>query len=353
MLSISRHRRRYWRNRNLQHVFSYGRCGIHWLAHLSESGFKGYSPVVFDNFSNGHDWAVQWGPTVIGDLLDTDDIRRAFKSYKFCGIIHMAGLSIVSESARKPALYYLNNFVGTMNLVQIMQEFSVNKIVFSSTSAVYGEPNTIPISEEHTLSPSNPYGESKLFIEKMLGSETNANGLNAVALRYFNASGADPQANIGEDHEPETHLIPLVLNAVFDQKGPLMVFGNDYDTPDGTCVRDYIHVCDLADAHIRSLEYLLKDGATTSLNLANGNGYSVMEVIQAVERVTGQSVKYEIGDRRPGDPAILIGDASRAKRVLGWTPKYINLDEHIAHAWAWYKKIGKKRIGFGPNWFGI
>jgi UDP-arabinose 4-epimerase len=299
---------------------------------------NGYNPVVFDNFSTGHEWAVKWGPLFRGDLLSETDLEAAFEAHQYCGVIHMAASSLVGESCIMPLDYYRNNFVGTQNLLRVMLNHKVQKIVFSSTCAVYGEPEVVPITEAEALTPCNPYGESKFFIERMMRSCDTAHGLKSVALRYFNASGADPDGEIGEVHANETHLVPIVLDVASGLRSKLTIFGADYETPDSTCIRDYVHVNDLATAHLKALEYLLDEGQTTTLNLANGNGFSVLDVVKVAEKVTGKTIKLESGERRPGDPPILIGQPSLAKKTLGWTAKYLELEDHIQHAWNWYQK---------------
>ena len=299
---------------------------------------NGYNPVVFDNFSTGHKWAVKWGPHIRGDLLSESDLAAAFESRQYCGVIHMAASALVGESCIKPLDYYRNNFIGAHNLLRVMQDNKVQKIVFSSTCAIYGEPEIVPITESEAPKPCNPYGESKFFIERMLRSCDTAHGLKSVALRYFNASGADPDGEIGEDHENETHLVPIILEVALGLRENLTIFGSDYATPDGTCIRDYVHVNDLASAHLKALEYLLDDGPTTALNLANGNGFSVIDVVNVAQKVTGKTIKLQIGDRRPGDPPILIGEPGLAKKTLGWTANYTALEDHIHHAWNWCKK---------------
>ena len=279
---------------------------------------RGHLPITYDNLTRGNSWAVKWGPLERGELADTQRLRTVLDQYKPSAVMHFAAYAYVGESVEKPLLYYENNFSGTAQMLRTVVDHQLIPVVFSSTCATYGIPDWIPISEDHPQRPINPYGYSKLFVERLLADLNVACGLPWVALRYFNAAGADPKGEIGEAHDPETHLIPLVLTA--GRTGnPVRVFGNDYDTEDGTCVRDYIHVSDIADAHVRALDYLLEGGRSCALNLANARGYSVKEVIATAERISGKIVPMEFAPRRPGDPPILIGDASRATRFLDGT----------------------------------
>jgi UDP-glucose-4-epimerase GalE len=295
---------------------------------------KGYVPITYDNLSRGNVWAVQWGPLEQGDIADAQKLRGVLDKYQPCAVMHFAAYAYVRESVELPLLYYGNNFVGTMILLRTVIDYRCIPVVFSSTCATYGIPERIPISEEHPQRPINPYGHSKLFVERMLADLNVAYGLPWIALRYFNAAGADPDGEIGEAHDPETHLIPLVLAAA-RTGAPVRIFGNDYDTADGSCVRDYIHVSDIAEAHVQALAYLLKGRNSCALNLANARGYSVKEVIAAVEVVCGRRIPTETAPRRPGDPSILIGDASRAHALLGWKPTRSELQIQIADAWTW------------------
>ena len=318
-----------------------GYIGSHMLRSLLAAGFK---PVVFDSLIKGHMQAVPAeAPLIKGDLLDSQALRRVFSEYNFEAVLHFAARIEVGESVRDPGLYYQNNVAGSLNLLMIMQEFQVRKLVFSSTAAVYGNPVQERISEDHPLDPINPYGRSKRMVEDMIMDFSTACGLNAVCLRYFNAAGADPNGGIGEAHDPESHLIPNILKAAASQDSPsgdvkpfeLCVFGDDYPTPDGTCVRDYIHVCDLCDAHLLALNYLDEFKGKTAFNLGSGNGYSIMQVIEAAERVSGCKIPYKIGPRRDGDAAILVADSSRAREVLGWNPRFDDLDVIVKTAWNW------------------
>ena len=295
---------------------------------------RGYEPIVFDNLSRGNRWAVKWGPLEVGDIADPDRLRIVLEQYRPVALMHFAAYAYVGESVEDPLLYYRNNVAGTASLLQTLLDFQTMPLVFSSTCSTYGIPEKTPIPEDHPQRPINPYGFSKLVVERMLGDLNVSRSLRSVVLRYFNAAGADPDGEIGEAHNPETHLIPLVLGAARNGN-PVHVFGGDYDTSDGTCVRDYIHVLDIADAHVRALEYLLRGGATCSLNLANACGYSVKQVISAAERVCGKSILVRMAPRRPGDPAVLIGSSERAKAILGWEPARSDLEIQIRDAWNW------------------
>jgi UDP-arabinose 4-epimerase len=298
----------------------------------------GHQPIVIDNLTNGHEWAVQWGPFEHGDLGDVEWLRGVLSRHRIEGVIHFAASAYVGESMTDPRKYFRNNTVNTLNLLDAMLAHGVRRLVFSSTCATYGIPERVPIDESHAQRPVNPYGESKLMVERILHWYGQAYGLLSVALRYFNASGADPDGEIGEDHDPETHLIPLVIDAARGMRPPVGVFGTDYPTADGTAVRDYIHVMDLADAHVRAIDYLERGGASTALNLGTGRGHSVLAVIEAVERVSGRPVPRSDSPRRAGDPPELVADARRAADVLGWTPRYPALDMIVEHAWRWQSR---------------
>jgi len=295
---------------------------------------KGYLPISYDNLSRGNWRAVKWGPLEEGDIADAARLRLVLEQYQPAALMHFAAYAYVGESVAQPLLYYNNNFAGSAALLATVLDFRCIPAVFSSTCATYGVPERVPISEDHPQRPINPYGHSKLFVERMLSDLQVAYGLSWVALRYFNAAGADPGGEIGEAHDPETHLIPLVAAAARTGDA-VRIFGTDYDTPDGTCVRDYVHVSDIADAHVRALEHLLKGGKSCALNLANARGYSVREVIAAAERVCGRPIRAEIAARRPGDPPVLIGDASQARALLGWRPERSDLEMQISDAWNW------------------
>src|SRR5215475_11897710 len=268
---------------------------------------RGYEPIVFDNLSRGNRWAVKWGPLELGDIANSVRLRTVLEQYRPAALMHFAAYAYVGESVEDPLLYYQNNVAASASLLRTLIEFKVLPVVFSSTCATYGAPETIPISEDHPQRPINPYGSSKLVVERMLADIGAARGVRSISLRCFNAAGADPDGEIGEAHDPETHLIPLVLEAAAGGR-PIRIFGRDYPTADGTCIRDYIHVSDIADAHIRGLRYLLGGGQSCALNLANERGFSIKEVIAAAERVCGHAIPSEVVDRRPGDPPILVGD---------------------------------------------
>jgi UDP-arabinose 4-epimerase len=312
-----------------------GYIGSHTAKTLKAAG---HEPIVLDNLIYGHTWAVQWGPFEQGDLADMAFLRSVFDRHAIDAVIHFAANAYVGESMTDPSKYFRNNTFNTLNLLDTMVARGVKRMVFSSTCATYGDPQRIPIDESHPQAPVNPYGESKLFVERILHWYGKAYALRSVALRYFNASGADPEGDIGEDHDPETHLIPLVIEAALGRRPPVGVFGSDYPTPDGTAIRDYIHVMDLADAHVKALAYLAGDGASTAINLGTGHGHSVREVIQTVEQVGGNPVPSTTSPRRAGDPPQLVADARRAKDVLGWTPRYPDLGTIIEHAWKWHTR---------------
>ena len=307
-----------------------GYIGSHTLKHLKENG---YDVLSADNLSTGHKEAVLDSKLVIADLLDLDSLKELFSSYQIDAVIHFAAFSLVGESVTDPAKYYRNNVVGTLNLLDTMREFGVNKIVFSSTCATYGNPLYVPMDEKHPQSPINPYGQTKLAIEKIFCDYQKAYGLKYIALRYFNAAGADEGSLIGESHTPESHLIPLVLKAIKGERADIKVFGNDYDTPDGTCLRDYIHVADLALAHRLALEKL--DEYQGFINLGTGIPTSVYQIIQAAEKVSGKPCPTSIAPRRDGDPAELYANNKLAQDILGWQPKYTNIEDIIRTAWNW------------------
>lgn len=298
---------------------------------------RGYLPIALDNLSRGNRWAVKWGPLEECDIADSSRVRAAFEKYRPVALMHFAAFAYVGESVEQPMLYYLNNCAGTATLLTSMLEYGRIPLVFSSSCASYGVPKRLPIAEDHPQTPISPYGSSKLFVERMLADIQTACDLRWIALRYFNAAGADPAGQIGEAHDPETHLIPLVLRAA-KTGAPVVVFGDNYDTLDGTCVRDYVHVTDIADAHVRALDYLLSGGRSCALNLANARGFSVKEVIAVAEKVCGRAIHAEIAAPRPGDPPILIGDASRARKRLGWSPIRSELTVQIEDAWKWMKQ---------------
>ena len=298
----------------------------------------GYETVVFDNLVYGHREAVKWGTFVKGDLKNQEEVDAIFERYSIEAVMHFAAYAYVGESVADPEKYYFNNVVCTLNLLRAMRAHECDKIIFSSTCATYGEPDRLPITEEMPQRPINPYGVSKLMVERILSDYGIAYGLRSVALRYFNAAGADPEGEIGEDHTPETHLIPLVLDVATGKRLDIKVFGADYPTRDGSCIRDYIHVEDLASAHVLALKYLQAGGVSECFNLGNEWGTSVLEVIEAAEKVTGKEILVTLTDRRPGDPAVLVGSGEKAKRVLGWEPKYADIETIVWHAWEWHKR---------------
>jgi len=307
---------------------------------------EGYLPVTLDNLVYGHRWAVKWGPFVQGDLADPSILRRIFHDYPIKGVIHFAAYAYVGESMSLPEKYFRNNVINTLNLLEAMREAGVRHIVFSSTCATYGIPTEVPIPEHHAQHPINPYGESKLFVEKALHWHDAAHGLRYAALRYFNAAGADLDGEIGEDHEPETHLLPLAIEAALGGRERLDIFGTDYPTADGTAIRDYIHVTDLAAAHVKALDCLLAGGASMKLNLGTGQGHSVRQVVDMVETVGQRPVPVRESPRRPGDPPSLVAAPSQANRVLGWRPHYSALRQIVETAWRWHER--KARTGTAP-----
>lgn len=312
-----------------------GYIGSHMVRYLLR---QGHEVVVYDDLSTGHRESVPAEGLVIGDIGDGTALGQLFAQHRFDAVMHFCALSLVGESVSKPYLYYTNNVARTLVLLEAMRTAGVDRLVFSSTAAVFGNPQTPLITEEHPTKPINPYGQSKLMVEKILGDAANAYGLRSVALRYFNAAGADPSGEIGEAHSPETHLIPNVLRSLLGQGPELKVFGSDYATRDGTCVRDYVHVNDLASAHLKAVEFMLDHEGAHIFNLGNGEGFSVREVIAAAERVTGQEVSYDMVARRPGDPPTLVASGERARELLGWQPEFSRLDDILASAWDWHTK---------------
>jgi UDP-glucose 4-epimerase len=312
-----------------------GYIGAHAVKALLD---RGYRPIVLDNLVYGHREIVEsvlQCPLIVGDTTDRPLLDRLFAEHKIDAVMHFAAYAYVGESVTDPGKYYQNNFVGTLTLLEAMRAARVDKFVFSSTCATYGVPTTIPIPETHSQAPINPYGASKLMVERVLQDYDAAYNFRSVIFRYFNAAGADPDGKIGENHDPETHLIPLILDAATGKRSTITVFGTNYPTPDGTCIRDYIHVNDLASAHILGLEYLLAGGNSEIFNLGNGSGFSVREVIACCETVTGKPIPVTYGDRRPGDPPILVGSATKARDLLRWNPLYADLETIVRHAWNW------------------
>ncbi|WP_017663316.1 UDP-glucose 4-epimerase GalE [Baaleninema simplex] len=315
-----------------------GYIGSHAVLALKDAG---YEVLVLDNLVYGHRDLLETVlkvEFVVGDTTDRPLLDRLFQTHDIAAVMHFAAYIFVGESVTDPAKYYHNNVVGTLTLLEAMRSASVDKFVFSSTCATYGIPQFMPLTEDHPQTPINPYGYSKLFVEQMLSDFDTAYGLKSVRFRYFNAAGADPQGRLGEDHDPETHLVPLVLQAALGTRESIAIFGTDYDTPDGTCVRDYIHVCDLAQAHVLGLEYLLKGGRSQTFNLGNGNGFSVKEVIEVAREVTGREIPVKLGERRSGDTPVLVGSSAKAREILGWQPQYAELHDIVAHAWQWHQK---------------
>lgn len=312
-----------------------GYVGSHACKELSR---EGYTPVVYDNLVHGHREAVRWGPFEEGDLADTPRLVRLIREHRIEAVLHFAAFAYVGESIRKPGIYYRNNVGGSLSLLEALVETQVKKLIFSSTCAIYGLPERVPMDESHSQNPINPYGQTKRVVELMLSDFRVAHGFDSICLRYFNAAGADPEGETGELHDPETHLIPLALRATQGKGSEFVVFGQDYSTRDGTCIRDYIHVTDLARAHVLALGKLVSgQGFSPAYNLGNGQGFSVFDVIHSVEKVTGRKVHYRIGDRRLGDPPQLIADSARARKELGWLPKYPELDRIVETAWKFFK----------------
>ena len=309
-----------------------GYVGSHACKALSAAG---YQVVVFDNFVAGHPEAVLYGDLVEGDINNVAAVQSAIHRYRVSAVVHFAAFLDVGESVREPVRYYRNNVTGTLSVLQAMASESVERFVFSSSCATYGEPIETPIAESHPQRPINSYGESKLAVERALPHFERAYGIKWVALRYFNAAGADPDGEIGEDHTPEIHVIPRAIDAATGGP-PLLVFGDDYPTPDGTCLRDFIHVADLADAHVKAMEYLGHHGRSGAYNLGTGKPYSVRDVIASVERVTGRTVAWKMAPRRAGDPAVLYATAHKAEAELGWTPRFTDLDSIVRSAWTWH-----------------
>jgi UDP-glucose-4-epimerase GalE len=301
----------------------------------------GFIPVVYDSLVLGHRSAVRWGPFVEGDIGDKGKLVETFRRYEIDDVLHFAAFAYVGESVRRPEKYFHNNVAQSLVLLDAIVESKVSNVVFSSSCATYGSPEKLPITEDTPQLPVNPYGETKLVIERALRWYGAAHNISWTALRYFNAAGADADGELGEEHSPETHLIPLVLDAALG-RGIIEIYGEDYPTPDGTCVRDYIHVSDLADAHVSALRYLAAGGESAALNLGTGRGHSVAEVIRTAERVTGRPIPQRVAGRRPGDPPVLVADPSRAAAVLGWKPQLSSLDNIVSSAWKWHSNPLRK-----------
>jgi len=323
-----------------------GYIGSHMVKRLRRAGYR---PVVLDNLSQGRRGAVGDAPLIVGELGEDSVLDVIFQAWPIAAVMHFASYIQVGESVAQPATYYENNVSNTVALLRAMVRHDVRRFIFSSTAAVFGNPAYVPIDERHPKTPINPYGRSKLMVEQILDDFDAAYGLHSCCLRYFNAAGADPDGELGECHEPETHLIPLVLQAASGRRAAITVYGRDYDTPDGTCIRDYIHVQDLCDAHLLALQGLLAGDASSRFNLGNGAGYSIDQVIQAARRVTGRDIAVLDGPRRAGDPARLVADPTLAQTVLGWSPRFGDLDAIIAHAWGWELKHALWGQGVHPH----
>ncbi len=314
-----------------------GYIGSHMAKMLVQSG---HEVIILDNLSTGFRDAARYGRLIEGDLADQALLDRIFAEDDIAAVLHFAALSQVGESMREPARYYRNNVANTQNLLDAMLRHGVRRFIFSSTAAIFGDPEAPLIDEQHPQRPINPYGRSKRMVEEMLVDYDSAYSLRSVCLRYFNAAGADPEGELGERHYPESHLIPLVLQAASGRRDRIAIYGNDYSTPDGTCIRDYIHVWDLCSVHLLALEHLLADGESDAFNLGNGTGFSVQEVIDTARQVTGKTIPSLVQKRRPGDPAVLVTDSAKARTTLGWAPRFDTLDTIIAHAWEWESKKG-------------
>jgi len=310
-----------------------GYIGAHMARWLAQAGHR---VTVLDNLSTGHREAVRWGEFIEADVLDGDALARAFQGGRFDAVMHFCAFSLVGDSVKDPHAYYRNNVGGSLNLIGAMRAAGVDKLVFSSTAATYGMPQHSPIDESQPIQPINPYGWSKVMVERMLTDAAAAYGLRSVSLRYFNAAGADPSGEIGESHHPETHLIPNVLKAAL-QGGVVNIFGRDYPTPDGTCVRDYVHINDLAQAHMQAMDYMDRQPGAHRFNLGSDMGYSVMQVVEAARRVTGREIACLFGPRRAGDPPSLVATSAAARRELGWKPAYAEMDGIIETAWRWHQ----------------
>ncbi|AXA84709.1 UDP-glucose 4-epimerase GalE [Lysobacter oculi] len=311
-----------------------GYIGSHMSNALVDAG---HDLVVLDNLSTGHAESVSGIELIVGDIADEAAMTKLLAERRFDAVMHFCASSLVGESVRDPLKYYRNNTAATLNLLSAMRDAGVGKLVFSSTAAVYGIPCSDLIDEAHPCKPINPYGTSKLFVERILADAAEAHGMRSVSLRYFNAAGASPRHRIGESHQPETHLIPNVMRAALEQGTPVSVFGSDYETRDGTCIRDFVHVDDLADAHLRAIDHMHANEGSHVFNLGSGQGYSVLEVIESVSRVTGVQVPVRYDRRRPGDPPVLVAASERARSDLGWQPRYVRIDDIVATAWEWHR----------------
>src|SRR5437870_2913834 len=329
-----------------------GYIGSHTAKVLARSGFE---PIVLDNLSTGHRGAVKWGPLVEGDISDSELIREVIETHRIQAVVHFAGLAYVGESVRRPRQYFETNVSGTLKLLDAMADMWVKHVVFSSSCATYGIPASVPIREDQLQNPINPYGESKRMVERILAWYGEAYGLRWTALRYFNAAGADPDGELGEKHSPETHLIPLAIQAALGEKPALEIYGTDYLTPDHTAIRDYTHVRDLAEAHVTALRHMLKSPENAAVNLGTGKGHSVRQVVAAVERVSGRRVLVREAQRRPGDPPELVADPAKARELLGWKPRHSSLENIVQTAWNWHNSrrptlsgVNQARPDIGP-----
>ena len=321
---------------NILVVGGAGYIGSHMVKRLLKDG---HHVMVMDNLSKGYRDAVLCDTFFEVDIADKTATAKVFEDYAIDAVFHFASFIEVGESVKFPEKYFQNNFEATRSLLEVMVKFHVKHFIFSSTAAVFGNPEYSPIDEKHPKRPINPYGESKLMVEKILEDFDQEHGLKSVSLRYFNAAGADPEGQLGERHQPETHLIPLVLQAASGRRDAISIFGDDYDTPDGTCVRDYIHIVDLADAHMKAVDYLNQGNASAAFNLGNGKGFSVKEIIEAARKVTGKTIPVKLEGRRAGDPPTLVADATLAKKILGWEPQFTDVRNIIQHAWNWETKF--------------
>jgi UDP-arabinose 4-epimerase len=319
-------------NKTVLVVGGAGYVGSHTCKALKQ---KGYEPVVLDNLSTGHRWAVKWGPLVVGDLIQSQDIHNVLDAYKPIAVMHFAAYAYVGESVQHPDKYYRNNVAATLNLIDAMMERDINTFVFSSSCATYGIPKNLPITEQTPQNPVNPYGQTKLMVEQILSDYDHAYGLKSACLRYFNAAGADLDGEVGECHDPETHLIPRVLDVAAGGMSHFDIYGNDYDTPDGTCVRDFVHVWDLAEAHCLAMDYLLKNNQSLQVNLGSEKGFSVNEVVSLAEKILEKAIPTRVKARREGDPPMLVANAKKAQEVLGWHTNYADLISCIVSAWKW------------------
>lgn len=313
-----------------------GYIGSHFSKHLAQNG---QMPVVLDNLCSGKADAVKYGPLVVGDAGDAQMLRDVFRIHRIDAVVHFASYIQVAESTSDPAKYYANNVAATLRLLEEMRNANIRRFVFSSSAAVYGSPQTVPMSETHPQWPINPYGRSKFLVEQILDDYARAYGLRYASLRYFNAAGADPDGELGECHEPETHLIPLVLQVASRRREKVTIYGTDYETRDGTCERDYVHVCDLATAHLAALDYLAADGESGAFNLGSGEGHTVAEVVAAAQHTTGKAIDVEHAARRIGDPARLIADPRKAQAAFGWKTRLSDLDTLLRHAWRWEQRL--------------